>query len=106
MDEKQKADRAVMRSSLIYDKTRPKGQQSVARIQGAVADDGAAIVMFGCQRADEDGKVCWLSKQHAIEFAASMMMIALSLPGDVSSGDMSMASEDWPAEPVSTEGKS
>jgi hypothetical protein len=87
--------RVVMRSSRVYDKTRPEGKQDVAIIEGAIGEDGSAAVLFGCQ---SDGKVCWLSKQHAVEFASSMLMIALSLPGDIPAGDMSMDAKDWPKE--------
>lgn len=87
--------RVVMRSSRVYDKTRPEGKQDVALIEGAVGDDGTAAVLFACQN---DGKANWLSKQHAVEFASSMLMIALSLPGDIPAGDMSMDAKDWPRE--------
>lgn len=93
-EQEKKTSRVVMRSSRVYDKNRPEGKQDVARIQGAVGEDGTAVVMFACQRADDN--VCWLSKQHAVEFATSMLMIALSLPGDIPAGDMSMDSENWP----------
>lgn len=88
--------RVVMRSSRVYDKTRPEGKQDVAVIEGAIGEDGSAAVLFACQR--DPGGAHWLSKQHAVEFAASMMMIALSLPGDIPAGDMSMDANDWPKE--------
>ncbi len=95
MSEK-KEERVVMRASRVYDKNRPEGKQDIARIQGAVGKDGSALVMFACQRADEN--VCFLSKQHAIEFASSMLMIALALPGDIPAGDMSMDKDSWPVD--------
>lgn len=87
------SERVVMRSSRVYDKNLPDGEQDIAIIQGAVSKDGRAFVLFDCQH---DGDVRFLSKQHAVEFASSMLMIALSLPGDIPAGDMSMDASNWP----------
>jgi pyridoxine/pyridoxamine 5'-phosphate oxidase len=74
----------------VYDKTRPDGEQTVAEMQG-VDVDGRGFVVFTCQQSQPGVSV--LSKQHAIEFASCLLMLALGLPGDVPAGDCGVATE-------------
>lgn len=70
----------------VYDKHRPEGRQEVAQLHARVdSETGQGYVLFVCQH-DPTG---WnfLSKQHAIEFASVLLMLALGLPGDVPEGD-------------------
>ena len=83
--------RHVIRNTRVWDKTRPEGQQEVAMLY-AHGDR----IFFACEFAvvkespdDEGQKVCFLGKQHAIEFASCLLMMALGLPGDVPAGDVS-----------------
>jgi hypothetical protein len=67
----------------IYDKHAPEEEREVAHL---VADHGRRQVWFACQHT-KDG-ACFLSKQHAVEFASAMLMMALGLPGDIPGGDV------------------
>lgn len=67
----------------VYDKHAPEGEQDVAHL---VADAANGRVCFVCQHTPEG--VNFLSKQHAVEFATSLLMLALGLPGDIPAGEV------------------
>jgi hypothetical protein len=72
--------------SRIYDKRKPGDQRGIALLHQVVEDGAEPQIVFGCQQYA--GGVCFLNKQHAIEFASAMLMMALQLPGDVPEGDV------------------
>lgn len=75
----------VVRNTRVYDKTRPEGQQEVAFLFAH-----GEHIYFATQQAQmpEGGTCGILGKQHAIEFASSLLMMALGLPGIVADADM------------------
>lgn len=75
----------TIKQTRIYDKRRPEGQQEVAYLFA----HGDAVY-FGCQMAKtpEGDGIAFLGKQHAIEFASCLLMMALGLPGAVPDGDV------------------
>lgn len=86
--------RRVIRQTTVYDKRRTEGQQEVAILY---AHDDA--VYFRCQQAadkdDPTNRLCFLNKQHAIEFASCLLMMALGLPGAIPDADVSFGPEQF-----------
>jgi hypothetical protein len=82
--------RYAIKQTRVYDKTRPEGKQEVAYLFA----HGDAIY-FGCQMAGdaEGNRVAFLGKQHAVEFASCLLMMALGLPGAIPDGDVSFGPE-------------
>ena len=82
--------RYAIRQTRVYDKTRPEGRQEVAFLFA----HGDAVY-FGCQMArvenEPNARIMFLSKQHAVEFASCLLMMALGLPGPIPEGDVSFA---------------
>ena len=74
----------------IYDKRAPGGKQGIARLTL-----GPDAVYFGCQHTGEagGGLVCFLGKQHAVEFATALLMLAMQLPGDIPDSDITKAED-------------
>jgi hypothetical protein len=79
------------KSVRVYDKHKPEGEQDIAFLY-ASADKGTGYVLFVCKHSPEG--VNYLNKQHAIEFATGMLMLALGLPGDVPVGDCTFTVPD------------
>lgn len=69
----------TIKQTRIYDKHRPEGRQEVALLIACKADGGEPQILFTGQQYE--GGVCFLNKQHAVEFASCMLMMALGLPG-------------------------
>lgn len=78
-----------VRKTRIYDKRRPEGQQDVAFLVSCIADGGEPQILFSGQQYE--GGVMFLNKQHAVEFATCMLMMALQLPGDIPDGDCDLS---------------
>lgn len=82
-----------VKSGSVYDKTRPEGKQEIAVLRGfTTPETGNGVVAFVCE-ADAEG-VCYLSKQHAVEFASVLLMLALGLPGDIPAGDCGISEDE------------
>jgi len=80
-----------IKQSRIYDKRRPEGEQQIALLL-AVSDPGVPPqILFYCQQY-EDGPM-FLDKQHAVEFASCLLMMALGLPGELPAGDCGISDD-------------
>lgn len=82
----------TIKQTRIYDKRRPEGQHDVALLVACTSKDGEPQILFSGQQYE--GGVCFLNKQHAVEFASCMLMMALGLPGDIPAGDCGIAEDE------------
>lgn len=83
--------------SRIYDRSRPEGKQDVAFLVSCISDDGEPQILFSGQQYE--GGWIFLNKQHAVEFASCMLMMALQLPGTIQEGVCDMSDRDEDADP-------
>lgn len=81
----------TIKQTRVYDKRRPEGHQDIALLVACTSDDGEPQILFTGQQYE--GGFLFLNKQHAVEFASCMLMMALGLPGDIPAGDVGVSDD-------------